>query len=136
MIDPYYPHAPSLIDRRFNLNREISEKEVEEFINFNYLCTHSKRYRPTHSRKIGQRPLEPFDIWYNGFKGKSDFNEELLDQKVGKIIPFDVESFQKDIPYILRKIGFSPQKSEFLAQHIAVDPIERCRACHGCHDAR
>ncbi len=33
-----------------------------------------------------------------------------------------VDDFQRDLPYILRKIGFGPDKSEFLASYIAVDP--------------
>ena len=71
-------------------------------------------------KRLG-RPLEPFDIWYNGFKPKSSYNEKALDKIVGKMYP-DVVAFQKDLPYILRKIGFNPQKSEFLAEHIQADP--------------
>jgi hypothetical protein len=120
LIDPYYPHAPSLIDRRFNLNREMSEKDVEGLLTSVTSAPVLKEIAEIIKTRLG-RELEPFDIWYNGFKGKSNLNEELLDKKVGKLYP-SVESFQKDIPYILRKLGFSPEKSEFLAQHIAVDP--------------
>lgn len=119
-IDPYYPHAPSLIDRRFNLNRELSESEVEEL--FNTVCSAPvlKEIAQLIQERLG-RPLEPFDIWYNGFKPRTQYSEELLDQKVGKLYP-NVESFQNDVPYVLRKLGFSPQKAEYLADHIAVDP--------------
>jgi oligoendopeptidase F len=119
-IDPYYPHAPSLIDRRFNLNREMSEEDVENLLTSITSAPVLKEIAQLIQKRLG-RDLEPFDIWYNGFKGKSDFSEEYLDKKVGKMYP-TVEAFQKDIPYILRKLGFSPEKSEFLARHIAVDP--------------
>jgi len=120
MMDPYYPHAPSLIDRRFNINRELSEQEVEQL--FTTVCSAPvlKEIAQIIQERLG-RPLEPFDIWYNGFKPRTNYSEALLDQKVGKLYP-TVEAFQNDLPYILRKLGFSPQKAEFLADHIAVDP--------------
>jgi oligoendopeptidase F len=120
MIDPYHPHAPSLIDRRFNIDRELSEKEVEDLLTSVTSAPVLKDIASLIQERLG-RPLEPFDIWYTGFKPRTKYSEASLDQKVGKLYP-DVESFQKDIPYILRQIGFSPQKAEFLAQHIAVDP--------------
>ncbi|MCK5455410.1 MAG: hypothetical protein KAJ16_13665 [Calditrichia bacterium] len=120
MIDPYHPHAPSLIDRRFKIKRELLEQEVEELLTSVTSAPTLKEIAILIQDRLG-RPLEPFDIWYTGFKPRTEYSEELLDQKVGKLYP-DVESFQKDIPYILRRIGFSPQKAEFLAQHIAVDP--------------
>lgn len=119
-LDPYYPDEPSLIDRRFNLDREMSESDVEKLFTDILSAPVLKEIATLISKRL-VRPLEPFDIWYDGFKARSNFSEEALDQKVGQLYP-SVEAFQKDLPYILRKIGFSPKKAEFLAQHIQVDP--------------
>jgi hypothetical protein len=37
-------------------------------------------------RRIG-RPLEPFDIWYNGFRPRSAYTEAQLDEIVRKKYP-------------------------------------------------
>jgi hypothetical protein len=120
LLDPYYPHAPSLINRRFKLDREISETDMESLLKAVLTAPVLKDIAAMIQNRLG-RPLEPFDIWYNGFKPRSKYNEEQLDKIVGKQYP-DVETFQKDLPYILRKLGFSPDKAEFLAAHIKVDP--------------
>ena len=120
MLDLYYPQAPSLIDRRFKINREMSKSDVENLLKSVLQAPVLKDIAALIQKRLG-RPLEPFDIWYNGFKPKSSYNEKALDKIVGKMYP-DVVAFQKDLPYILRKIGFNPQKSEFLAEHIQVDP--------------
>lgn len=120
LMDPFYPQAPSLIDRRFKISREMSEVDVENLLKSVLGAPVLKDIAALIEKRLG-RPLEPFDIWYNGFQSKSKYNEEALDNKVSKQYP-TVEAFQKDLPYILRKIGFSPQKSEFLAEHIQVDP--------------
>jgi hypothetical protein len=119
-LDPYYPDAPSLVERRFNLDREMSESDVEKLFTDILSAKVLKEIATLISKRLA-RPLEPFDIWYDGFKARSHFSEEALDQKVSQLYP-SVEAFQKDLPYILRKIGFSPKKAEFLAGHIQVDP--------------
>jgi hypothetical protein len=119
-LDPYYPNAPSLIDRRFNLNREMSESDVEKLFTDILSAPVLKEIATLISKRLA-RPLETFDIWYDGFKARSNFSEKALDQKAGQLYP-SVDAFQKDLPYILRKIGFSPKKAEFLAEHIQVDP--------------
>ncbi|OQX85321.1 hypothetical protein B6D60_08085, partial [candidate division KSB1 bacterium 4484_87] len=48
-------------------------------------------------------------------------DEAYLDKIVGKRYP-NVGAFQKDLPYILRNLGFSPEKAAFLSSKIVVDP--------------
>jgi hypothetical protein len=120
LVDPYHPHAPTLIDRKFQINREMSESEVENLLKSVTSAPVLKEIAKMIEQRLG-RPLEPFDIWYNGFKPRARYTEEELDTKVRKLYP-TVSDFQKDLPYILRKIGFSPDKSETLASFIAVDP--------------
>ena len=119
-IDPYTPAAPSLIDRRFKEDREILEKDVEKMIISILKAPVLKDIAALIQKRLG-RELEPFDIWYDGFKPRGKYSEEKLDAIVGKEYP-TVAAFEKDLPFILRGLGFSPEKAEFLAEHIAVDP--------------
>ncbi|GAB4374657.1 MAG: hypothetical protein Kow0042_19440 [Calditrichia bacterium] len=119
-LDPYYPQAPSLIDRRFQIMREMSEAEVEGLLIEVLSSPILKDIASLIQKRLG-RPLEPFDIWYNGFKLRSKLNEDQLDKIVSQRYP-TVDAFQRDLPFILRNLGFSPQTANFLAEHIQVDP--------------
>lgn len=119
-LDFYYPHAPSKIERRFNINREISEQKVEELL-ISILDAPVLKDIAMLIKKRLNRNLEPFDIWYNGYQSNSQLTEKELDEKVGSIYK-NVQDFQEDLPFILRKLGFSPQKAAFLASHVQVDP--------------
>ncbi len=119
-LDPYVPHAPSLIDRRFKVKRELPKAEVEALLKSILSAPVLKDISQIIEQRLG-RSLEPFDIWYNGFKSRADYNEAELDKIVGNRYA-TVEAFQEDLPFILRNLGFSPQKAEFLSEHIDVDP--------------
>jgi len=119
-VDPYTPATPSLIDRRFKRNREIPEKDVEQMAISVLTAPVLKDIGALIEKRLG-RKLEPFDIWYTGFKPRGKYSEEQLDAIVGKEYP-TVEAFEKDLPFILRGLGFSPEKAGFLSEHIAVDP--------------
>jgi len=120
LIDPYTPETPTKIDRRFKESREILEGEVEKML-VEILTAPVMKELAQHVKQRLDRELQPFDIWYNGFRPRGKYSEEKLDAIVSKEYP-DVETFQKDLPFILRKVGFTPEKSEFLSEHIAVDP--------------
>ena len=67
------------------------------------------------------RPLEPFDVWYNGFRPRGKHTEEELDAIVQKKYP-TAEAYQQDIPNLLVGLGFSKERAKYLAAHIVVDP--------------
>ncbi|HSN87601.1 MAG TPA: hypothetical protein VL025_12630, partial [Thermoanaerobaculia bacterium] len=67
------------------------------------------------------RPLEPFDLWYAGFKSRGAHSEELLDRTVRERFP-SLEAFQAGLPDTLEALGFAPERARWLASHIAVDP--------------
>jgi len=78
-VDPFYPMYPTKIDRRFQQNREIPEKTVKGL--FNELLS-SKEFKNTGKlieKRLG-RELEPFDIWYKGFRSASKYSERELDE--------------------------------------------------------
>jgi hypothetical protein len=66
------------------------------------------------------RDLQPFDIWYDGFKPRSTYTPEKLDEIVNKKYP-SKEAFEKDIPNILVKLGFDFNKAAEISSRITVD---------------
>ena len=119
-LDPFYPTLPTHIKRRFDVSREIPEEEVEALFTSFISSEQMRKVGKLIKKRLG-RKLEPFDIWYAGFKSGSGIQEEELDKIVAKKYP-TVESFEKDLKNILLKLGFSQEQAEFIAPKIAVDP--------------
>ena len=118
--DPYSPTAPTLIARRFDENRQIPEAQVREMLEAVLSSPLVPRVAALIESRLG-RPLEPFDVWYNGFQQRGKYTEEQLDAIVRKKYP-TAEAYEKDIPNLLVGLGFSKEKADYLAAHIVVDP--------------
>jgi len=119
-VDPYSPTAPSLIARRFDEDREIPEQRVREMLEQVVTSPLLPKLAALIQARLG-RPLEPFDVWYDGFRSRGAYTEAQLDAIVAKKYP-TAGAFQKDIPNILMKFGFSPEKAQYVADNIVVDP--------------
>src|SRR5271157_5388033 len=118
--DPYSPTAPTFIARRFDEDREIPEKRVEAMFEQVLASPLVPKVAKLIQMRLG-RPLEPFDIWYDGFRPRGAYTEAQLDAIVAKKYP-TAEAYQKDIPNLLIKFGFTPEKAQYLAENIVVDP--------------
>jgi hypothetical protein len=118
--DPYSPTAPTLIDRRFDEDRELPEARVQTMLEQVVSSPLVSQTAKLIQSRLG-RPLEPFDIWYNGFRPGSKYTEAELDAIVAKKYP-TAEAYQKDIPNLLMKLGFSPDRAQYVANNIVVDP--------------
>ncbi len=118
--DPYCPTAPTFIQRKFELDRQIPEKQVEELL-VSVLTSKEVKDLASVIEKRLARPLEPFDIWYAGFSARAGKSEAELDAITKAKYP-TVASFQAGLPAILAGLGFSPEKSRWLAERIVVDP--------------
>jgi hypothetical protein len=118
--DPYSPTAPTLIDRRFDEDREIPEQRMQEMLVQVLSSPLVPKVAQLIQARLG-RPLEPFDIWYDGFLPRGAYPQAELDAIVAKRYPTP-EAYQKDIPNILIKLGFSPEKAQYLGNNIVVDP--------------
>ena len=118
--DPYSPTAPTLIARRFDENREIPETRVRAMLEQTLSSTLAPQVAKLIETRLG-RPLEPFDIWYNGFRPRGVYTESQLDEIVAKKYP-SAEAYKKDIPNLLMQLGFSKERAEYLANNIVVDP--------------
>ncbi len=120
MADPYSPTAPTLIDRRFNEDREIPEERLRAMLEQVLTSPLVPQVAKLIEARLG-RPLEPFDVWYSGFRPGSKYSEAELDAAVAKRYPTPA-AYQKDIPNLLVKLGFPPERARYVAEHIVVDP--------------
>ena len=118
--DPYSPTAPTLIDRRFQEDREIPEARVKAMLEQVLSSPLVAQTAKLIQTRLG-RPLEPFDVWYNGFRPGSQYTEAQLDEMVAKKYP-TADAYQKDIPNLLMKLGFTPDRAQHIANNIIVDP--------------
>ncbi len=118
--DPYSPTAPTLIARRFDENREIPEARVRKMLEDVLTSPLVHEVAKRIQSRLG-RTLEPFDIWYSGFRSRGAYAEGELDPIVRKKYP-TAEAYKKDIPNLLAKLGFSKERAQFLAENIVVDP--------------
>jgi len=120
LADPHSPNAPTLIARRFNEDRQLPEERVQKMFEQVLASPLVPQVTALIQKRLG-RPLEPFDIWYNGFKPKLRYTQAELDSMVAKKYP-TAKAFEKDIPALLIKLGFSPERATFAADNIVVDP--------------
>lgn len=117
--DPYSPIAPTAIARAFELSAEMSEQRVQRALTEVLESPLVPQLAKEIERRLG-RKLEPQDLWYDGFVPRASFPEAQLDQICQKRYP-TAEAFAKDIPRILRELGFGKEKAAYLAERIRVD---------------
>ncbi|MEN6450919.1 MAG: hypothetical protein ABFC96_10545 [Thermoguttaceae bacterium] len=118
-VDPYSPTAPTLIARRFEEDRQMSESRVKGMLEQVVGSPRFAEVGRVIEKRLG-RPLEPFDIWYDGFRSRPAGGEAQLDALVGKRYP-TADAYREDIPNILVKLGFQPDRAAYLGKMIAVE---------------
>jgi hypothetical protein len=114
------PLFPTEMDRRFRLDYEIPEGRFRALLE----SIVSSPLVPRVAELVGQRlgrPLEPQDLWYAGFLARARFPEAKLDALTRKRYPTPA-AYARDMPRLLRELGFAPTKAKWLAEHIVVDP--------------
>ncbi|HUM13048.1 MAG TPA: hypothetical protein VLT82_19015 [Myxococcaceae bacterium] len=114
------PFAPTEMDRRFQLEHEIPEARVRALLESVVASPLVSRVAALIEHRLG-RPLEPHDLWYAGFSVRARVPEAKLDALTRKRYPTP-EAYAKDMPRLLRALGFTPAKSKWLADRIVVDP--------------
>ena len=117
--DPYYASAPTLIARKFDLDRQMGDERVKAILEQILASPQFARAGRLVAKRLG-RPLEPFDIWYNGFRPIQSVPEADLDAATRKRYP-TVEAFRADRPRILGTLGFAPERAAFLLSLIDIE---------------
>ncbi|MBO4593075.1 MAG: hypothetical protein J5678_02660 [Bacteroidaceae bacterium] len=120
-LDRYCPRYPTAIARAFDGDMEVSFDEIERL--FDTFCSSPQVGEVARliEQRLG-RKLEPFDIWYDGFKSRSTLSEDDLSAQTRKLYPNREAFATKGMPSILSQLGFSREKSDFICSHVTVDP--------------
>lgn len=119
-MDAYYPPAlNTYIKRNFDRDMEISQPEVEALFIELISSPQVKKVAQLIRTRLG-RDLEPFDIWYDGFRPGVTMPEAELNRITRRKYP-TAKALEEDLPNILMKLGFSKEKTAFLSSKIVVD---------------
>lgn len=118
-VDPYEPNFPTYISRAFEAGMEIPQEDVERLFREFVSSPQIREVAALIGTRLG-RPLEPFDIWYNGFKASGGIEEDKLTRITSSKYP-NTEAIQQGIPEILQKLGWSASEAQRIASLIGVD---------------
>ena len=116
-IDKYTGNT--YIDRNFSEDMEISVNDAEALFKAYLSAPEIKEIGKIIATRL-DRNLQAFDIWYDGFKARSNLNEEKLSEQIRLLYP-DAESMEGQLPYMLQKLGFNKERATYLSEKIAVD---------------
>jgi hypothetical protein len=119
-IDPFNPEMNTAILRKFSAEMEISQEEVEALFDSFLSSPQLIKVGAMVKERLG-RDLKPYDIWYNGFRTRSSIPEDLLTSKTSALYP-NPAAFRSAMPGMLKKLGWSPERAQYLADKIVVDP--------------
>lgn len=117
--DPYNPYFPTYIQRSFRQGMQIPQEEVEALFVKLVSSPIAKDVGEMIKKRLG-RDLEPFDIWYDGFKTRSKIPQEELDKITKEKYP-TTQAFYEDLDDILIKLGFTSERAADIVEHIQVD---------------
>jgi hypothetical protein len=118
--DPYSPTAPTHIARSYEEGRQIPEARVKKMLEDVLASPLVKEVAKVIERRLG-RKLEPFDVWFNGFRPGAELDESKLDAITRAKYP-TAAAYKADMPNLLKGLGFSPERAAWLASRIEVDP--------------
>lgn len=117
--DEYCQGGSTFIDRKFEDEYEISVADAEALFKQLLTSPQVNQVATLISKRLG-RKLQPFDIWYDGFKQRSNVDQNALDALVKQKYPTK-DAFASDLPNILIKLGFTKEMAQFICNHVSVD---------------
>lgn len=118
-LDSYSPHYPTQLVRAFDGTMEVPQKDVEELFRELLSSPQVKEVASFIESRLG-RKLEPFDIWYNGFKLGGGIPENELTTITSRKYP-NAKALEEDLPNIMVKLGWKPAKAKEIASLVTVD---------------
>ncbi|MCQ2335441.1 MAG: hypothetical protein MJZ89_06355 [Paludibacteraceae bacterium] len=117
--DVYCPDAPTCIERSFAGAMEVSDQEIETMFTQFISSPEVVAVANLIQQRLG-RSLQPFDIWYDGFKSRSSISEDELSAITRNKYP-TTQAFEQDMPSIMTKLGFTAAKAEEVSRKVVVD---------------
>jgi len=119
-IDTYYPSLNTYLLRTFEKDMEVPLADLENLFTVYLSSPEIQKIASVIKNRLG-RELEPFDIWYDGFKTRTSIPAETLDKATRAKYP-DPAAVQKDLSQILIKLGWPKERALSIASLIQVDP--------------
>ena len=116
-FDEYHLEHPTAIARKFGLEREIPEEEVEAQMIELLEAPIRGDIAAWLSQRVG-RPLEAHDIYLEDIGDEEDPAE--LDRRVTERFP-DEQAFQASLPALLRELGYGDEDADFLGTRVRVE---------------
>jgi hypothetical protein len=117
--DSFYPKDQNYIVRKFEGEMGYSFEKIDSLFTALISSETIKKTAELVQDRLG-RQLEPWDIWYDGFKARSNINEDELSAITRDRYP-DAAAFKADLPRILKELGFENERAAFLAEQVEVD---------------
>ncbi|MCH2162136.1 MAG: hypothetical protein MK085_09715, partial [Phycisphaerales bacterium] len=115
--DAHHPDHPTAIDRKFGLEREIGEAQVEHLLVDLLGHPVRKDLADMLQSRLG-RPLEAHDIYFDDlFETRA---AEELNATVKAHFKDELE-FQAKLPQVLRGLGFNDEDADFLGSRVRVE---------------
>ncbi|MDR1680733.1 MAG: hypothetical protein LBS12_02995 [Prevotellaceae bacterium] len=118
-VDAYTPAQPSYILRAFDGGMEFSKDEVKDMFTRFISSPQVGQVASLIETRLGRR-LEPFDIWYDGFKSRSSIAEDELTAITRRLYP-NAGAFEQAMPALLQRLGFTPAEAARIGSRIEVD---------------
>ncbi|MGB4655786.1 MAG: hypothetical protein WBH98_10195 [Bacteroidales bacterium] len=118
-VDKYTPTSPTFISRNFDRTMEISVDDVEALFK-SLLSSEQVAKVAAIIKQDLKRDLRPYDIWYDGFKERSNIDQTKLSVITETKYPNTV-AFEKDLPNILVKLGWQKDRAQEITKLIKVD---------------
>jgi len=118
-VDAHSPFYNTYIKRKFEQEMEIPQEEVEKLFISYVSSPQVKKVASLISKRLG-RKLEPFDIWYDGFKARSNVSEKMLDSITKAKYPNKL-ALARNLAKILTTLDFKLGKANYIVSKITVD---------------
>jgi len=118
-MDPFCQSYPTPLARGFDRDMEVSAQDIEKIFIDLVSAPEVKSVAKMIKKRLG-RDLKPFDLWYDGFKGRSAIPEDEMTDKTRALYP-TTQAFEKDMPSILTKLGFNETDAKAFSSKVTVD---------------
>ncbi|MCP4833263.1 MAG: hypothetical protein GY895_00725 [Phycisphaera sp.] len=115
--DAHHPDHPTAIARKFELEREIPELEVEQLLVDLLSAPVRADLASVLSNRL-ERPLEAHDIYFDDLFETRDADE--MNAVVAEICG-DEKEFEAKLPEILRGLGWPEDEADFLGSRVRVE---------------